>query len=98
MGKVREPRFRTEGLRRLKFLSARGNGQRPSRPIGVSFDTIEIRTEADRVDALLEELMRRGWTDADVAKVAGENVLRVLADAEAVGARLRQTILASEPA
>ena len=34
--------------------------------------------------ALLAELMRRGWSDADVAKVAGANVLRVLDEAEAV--------------
>ena len=38
--------------------------------------------------ALLVELMRRGWSDADVAKVAGENVLRVLAAAERVAAKL----------
>lgn len=33
---------------------------------------------------LLAELMRRGWSDADVAKVAGGNILRVLEGAEAV--------------
>ena len=33
--------------------------------------------------------MRRGWTDADVAKVAGENVLRVMAACERVAAKLR---------
>ncbi len=43
----------------------------------------------DRYPALLVELMRRGWTDAEVAKVAGENVLRVLAAAERVAAKLR---------
>ncbi len=37
----------------------------------------------------LVELMRRGWTDGEVAKVAGENVLRVLAAAERVAAKLR---------
>lgn len=36
--------------------------------------------------ALLAELMRRGWSDADVAKLAGENVLRVMAAAEKVAA------------
>lgn len=40
--------------------------------------------------------MRRGWTDADVAKVAGENLLRVLATAEQVAAKLRLTRAASE--
>jgi membrane dipeptidase len=43
----------------------------------------------DKYPALLEELMRRGWTDADIAKLAGENVLRVWAAAEKVAVRLR---------
>lgn len=34
--------------------------------------------------ALLAELMRRGWSDADVAKVAGGNILRVMEGAERV--------------
>jgi membrane dipeptidase len=50
----------------------------------------------DRYPALLEELMRRGWTDADIAKLAGENVLRVMASAEQVGARLRASRPASD--
>jgi len=33
---------------------------------------------------LLAELMRRGWSDADVAKLAGGNILRVMDEAEAV--------------
>jgi membrane dipeptidase len=32
---------------------------------------------------LLAELMRRGWSDGDIAKLAGRNVLRVLEEAEA---------------
>ena len=43
----------------------------------------------DRYPMLLEELMRRGWSDSDIAKAAGENVLRVMAAAEAVGTQLR---------
>jgi membrane dipeptidase len=46
--------------------------------------------------ALIAELMRRGWTDADVAKVAGGNVLRVMASVEQVAARLRTQRPASE--
>lgn len=38
--------------------------------------------------ALLAELMRRGWSDADVGKVAGNNVLRVMAEAEKVAASM----------
>ena len=34
--------------------------------------------------ALLAELMRRGWSDADIAKLAGGNVLRVMEAAERV--------------
>jgi membrane dipeptidase len=37
---------------------------------------------------LLEELMHRGWTDTDIAKVAGENVLRVMTAVEKAAQRL----------
>jgi membrane dipeptidase len=50
----------------------------------------------DRFPALLMELMRRGWTDGDVAKVAGENVLRVMAASERVAAKLRADTPPSE--
>jgi membrane dipeptidase len=50
----------------------------------------------DKYPALLEELMRRGWSDADIAKLAGGNILRVMAAAESVGAKLRTTRTASE--
>jgi membrane dipeptidase len=50
----------------------------------------------DRYPALLVELMRRGWSDSDIAKIAGENVLRVMADAERVAAKLRTERAASE--
>jgi membrane dipeptidase len=43
----------------------------------------------DRYPALLAELMHRGWSDQDIAKLAGENLLRVMTMAEQVGARLR---------
>ncbi len=41
--------------------------------------------DASTFPALLEELVRRGWTDADLRKLAGENFLRVLRAVE--GAR-----------
>jgi membrane dipeptidase len=50
----------------------------------------------DRYPALLVELMRRGWTDNEIAKVAGENVLRVMAAAERVAAKLRAARAPSE--
>jgi membrane dipeptidase len=41
--------------------------------------------------ALLVELARRGYSEADLAKIAGENVLRALRGAEAAAARLAAT-------
>jgi len=41
--------------------------------------------------ALLAELMKRGWSDADIAGLAGGNVLRALEGAERVAASLRGT-------
>jgi membrane dipeptidase len=38
--------------------------------------------------ALLAELMRRGWSDADIAKLAGGNMLRVMEQAERVAASM----------
>jgi membrane dipeptidase len=61
--------------------------------LGSDFDGIEDAPVGldgvDKYPALLEELMRRGWTDADIAKLAGENVLRVMAVVEKVAVKLR---------
>ena len=61
--------------------------------LGSDFDGInEVPTGLEDVStypALLAELMRRGWSDADLAKVAGGNVLRVMAQVEAVSTQLR---------
>jgi membrane dipeptidase len=61
--------------------------------IGSDFDGIPdapVGLEGvDRYPALLGELMRRGWSDADIAKLAGENLLRTLAAAEQVSLRLQ---------
>jgi membrane dipeptidase len=43
--------------------------------------------DVSRYPALFEELAARGYTDADLAKVAGRNVLRVMREAERVAAR-----------
>ncbi|MFI4890187.1 MAG: dipeptidase [Steroidobacterales bacterium] len=68
--------------------------------IGSDFDGIDagpVGLEAvDKFPALLIELMRRGWSDADIAKIAGENVLRVMADVEKTAARLRTERAPSE--
>jgi membrane dipeptidase len=39
---------------------------------------------------LFAELVRRGWSDADLAKLAGGNVLRALRQAEKTAARLQR--------
>jgi membrane dipeptidase len=66
--------------------------------LGSDFDGIEDAPVGldgvDKYPALLEELMRRGWTDADIAKLAGENVLRVMTAVEKAAAKAR----ASRPA
>lgn len=63
--------------------------------LGSDFDGIDIAPEGldavDKFPALLVELMRRGWNDADIAKVAGGNVLRVMTEVERVAERLRGT-------
>lgn len=63
--------------------------------IGSDFDGIDETPAGlegvDRFPALFVELMRRGWTDAEIAKLAGGNLLRVFADAERVAGRLRAT-------
>jgi membrane dipeptidase len=53
----------------------------PDAPVGLE--------GVDRYPALLEELMRRGWSDSDIAKLAGENLLRTLAATEQVSLRLQ---------
>lgn len=45
--------------------------------------------DVDTYPALLAELMRRGWSEADIAKLAGGNILRVMARAEAVAAGMK---------
>ena len=56
---------------------------------GVDNDLPEGLRDVSTYPALLAELIRRGWSDADVAKVAGGNVLRVMERAEAVAASMK---------
>jgi membrane dipeptidase len=62
---------------------------------GLSNEMIDGLDSVDTYPALLAELMRRGWSDADIAKLAGENVLRVLARAEAVAASMNRELPAT---
>jgi membrane dipeptidase len=61
--------------------------------IGGDYDGIDSTPEGmDDVSsypALFAELARRGWSDEDLKKLAGENLLRVMRQAEAVARRLR---------
>ncbi|HEV8612460.1 MAG TPA: membrane dipeptidase, partial [Gemmatimonadales bacterium] len=63
--------------------------------IGSDFDgideTIEGLEDVSTFPALFAELARRGWSAAELRKVAGENLLRVMAQAERVATRLRRT-------
>ncbi|HEX6943347.1 MAG TPA: dipeptidase [Gemmatimonadaceae bacterium] len=63
--------------------------------IGSDFDGTDNQLPAGLEDvstfpALLAELSRRGWSEEDLRKVAGENALRVMTVAERVAARLRR--------
>ena len=64
--------------------------------IGSDFDGITENVvgleDVSKYPALFAELARRGWTDADLAKLSNGNVLRVLAEAEKVSARLKKTL------
>ena len=61
--------------------------------IGSDFDGIEATPVGldgvDKYPALFEELARRGWTDGELADLAGRNLLRVMREAEAVAKRLQ---------
>jgi len=60
--------------------------------IGSDFDGIPNTPAGlegvDRYPKLFEELARRGWSDADLGKLASGNILRVLRSAETVARRL----------
>jgi len=63
--------------------------------IGSDFDGItEVPVGLEDVSKfpdLIAELLRRGWTEADVKKVAGLNTLRVMREAERVAVEMRRT-------
>jgi len=62
--------------------------------IGSDFDGIDRvpigLEDVSHFPDLLAELARRGWSDADLGKLAGGNLLRVLHQAEAVAQRLQR--------
>ncbi|MBM4194196.1 MAG: membrane dipeptidase [Gemmatimonadetes bacterium] len=63
--------------------------------IGSDFDGVDDDLPVGLEDIskfpdLFAELMLRGWTDAELRKLAGENVLRALETAERVAARIKK--------
>ena len=62
--------------------------------IGSDFDGIDTcrsgLEDVSKFPDLFAELIRRGWSDADLKKLAGQNLLRVLRQAEATAARLQR--------
>jgi membrane dipeptidase len=62
--------------------------------IGSDFDGIDTVPEGledvSRFPQLFAELIRRGWSDSDLEKLAGQNMLRVLRAAEASASRLQK--------
>ncbi len=67
--------------------------------LGGDFDgitqTVEGLSDVSTYPALFAELVKRGWTDAELRGLASENVLRVMEEAEAVARRLREERLPS---
>jgi len=46
--------------------------------------------DASRFPHLFAELIRRGWSDADLIKLAGGNILRVMRGTEVAAARIQR--------
>jgi membrane dipeptidase len=61
--------------------------------IGSDFDGIpsvpEGMEDVSKLPAIPAELKRRGYSDADVKKIMGENFMRVFAEAEKVAKELQ---------
>lgn len=62
--------------------------------IGSDFDgitqTVEGLDDVSTYPTLFAELSRRGWSEEELGKLAGENVLRVMRQSEAVARRLQR--------
>ena len=63
--------------------------------IGSDFDGVDDTPvgleDASKFPNLFAELIRRGWSDADLRKLAGQNLLRAFRQAEATARRLQRT-------
>jgi membrane dipeptidase len=67
--------------------------------LGGDYDGLPVLPQGmDGVDAyprLFAELIRRGWTDSNLAKLAGGNILRVMEGAEAAARRMKNLLPAT---
>jgi membrane dipeptidase len=67
--------------------------------IGSDFDgittVVQGLEDVSKFPALFAELSHRGWSESDLRKLAGENLLRAFAQAEAVSKKLRKSRPAS---
>jgi membrane dipeptidase len=68
--------------------------------IGSDFDGVgnelpEGLHDVSTYPALIGEMLKRGWSDADAAKLAGGNVLRVMEQAEKVAASMKNELPAT---
>ncbi len=63
--------------------------------IGSDYDGVDETPvgleDASKFPYLFAELIRRGWSDVDLKKLAGQNLLRAMRGAEATAKRLQQT-------
>ena len=62
---------------------------------GISRTPVSLE-DVSKYPALLVELLRRGWTDEDLKKLAGLNILRVVREVEKMAEEIRKTRLPSE--
>jgi membrane dipeptidase len=67
--------------------------------LGSDFDGIDYGPigleDVSKFPALFSELIRRGWTDVDLKKLAGENLLRAFRQAEVNSRNIQATRAAS---
>jgi membrane dipeptidase len=65
-------------------------------PVGIGGDfdgiseVVEGLEDVSAYPALFAELARRGWSERELRQLAGENILRVMGEAQRVAARLRR--------